>query len=196
FSGSSSYTFYDFKDQHVVNEYLASKGKGLFRLTNLNFSISSTLSGEKLKSSESERQKNPEANEDQVAIKKKDFIALYDDSQSPDLSIPWNLSLSYNYNFSKPLPSGADVFSNISADLGFSLTKNWKFTVRGSYDFQEKKISAPQITVYRDLHCWEMNFSWNPLGNYSGFRFEIRMKAPDLQDIKVTKSDGMYSGRR
>ncbi|MDP3580851.1 MAG: putative LPS assembly protein LptD, partial [Ignavibacteria bacterium] len=37
FSGSSSYTFYDFKDQHVVNEYLASKGKGLFRLTNLNF---------------------------------------------------------------------------------------------------------------------------------------------------------------
>lgn len=204
-SGSSSYTFYDqvvekSQDGHetyrYVNRYLASNGKGLLRLTNFNFSISSTLSGEKLKSSESEKQKNPEASEDQVAIKKKDFIALYDDSQSPDLSIPWNLSLSYNYNFSKPNPKETDVFSNLSADLGFSLTKNWKFTVRGSYDFKEKKISAPQITVYRDLHCWEMNFSWNPLGNYSGFRFEIRMKAPDLQDIKVTKSDGMYSGRR
>ena len=121
---------------------------------------------------------------------------MCDDSQAPDLSIPWNLSLSYNYNFSKPNPKESDIFSNISADLGFSLTKNWKFTVRGSYDFQEKKISAPQITVYRDLHCWEMNFSWNPLGSYSGFRFEIRMKAPELQDIKVTKSDGMYSGRR
>jgi len=205
FSGSSSYTFYDQivetnqygqETYRYVNQYLASNGKGLFRLTNLNFSISSTLSGEKLKSSEAEKQKNPEANEDQVAIKKKDFIALYDDSQAPDLSIPWNLSLSYNYNFSKPNPKESDIFSNISADLGFSLTKNWKFTVRGSYDFQEKKISAPQITVYRDLHCWEMNFSWNPLGSYSGFRFEIRMKAPELQDIKVTKSDGMYSGRR
>ncbi len=196
FAGSSSYTFYDFKDQHAVNQYLVSSGKGLFRLTNLNFSISTSLSGDKIKSTEEKKQQNPEANEDQVAIKKKDYIALYDDTQTPDLSIPWNLSLSYNYNFSKPLPSGAEVFSNISADLGFSLTKNWKFTVRGSYDFKDKKVSAPQITVYRDLHCWEMNFTWNPLGSYNGFRFEIRMKAPELQDIKVTKSEGMYSGRR
>ncbi len=203
--GYSSYTFYDQiieKNQYgqeyykYVNRYLASNGKGLLRLTNLNFSISSTLSGERLKSSEEAKRKAPEENEEQVAIEKKDFIALYDDSQSPDLSIPWNLSLSYNYNFSKPNPTQSDVSSNLSADLGFSLTKNWKFTVRGSYDFKDKKVSAPQITVYRDLHCWEMNFSWNPLGNYSGFRFEIRMKAPELQDIKVTKSDGIYSGRR
>lgn len=204
-SGSSSYTFYDQiveKSQsgqdnyRYVNQYLASNGKGLFRLTNLNFSISSTLSGERLKSDEQKEVKNPDANDDLVAIKKKDFIALYDDSQTPDLTIPWNLSLSYNFNFSKPNPSQSDVFSNLSADLGFSLTKNWKFTVRGSYDFQEKKVSAPQITVFRDLHCWEMNFTWNPLGTYNGFRFEIRMKAPELQDIKVTKSEGLYSGRR
>lgn len=196
FAGSSSYTFYDFKDQHAVNQYLVSSGKGLFRLTNLNFSISTSLSGDKIKSTDETKKQPAETNEDQVAIKKKDYIALYDDTQTPDLTIPWNLSLSYNYNFSKPLPSGAEVFSNISADLGFSLTKNWKFTVRGSYDFKDKKVSAPQITVYRDLHCWEMNFTWNPLGSYNGFRFEIRMKAPELQDIKVTKSEGMYSGRR
>jgi hypothetical protein len=81
-------------------------------------------------------------------------------------------------------------------DLSFSLTKNWKFTVRGSYDFDRKEIAAPQVTIYRDLHCWEMNFTWNPLGFYRGYRFEIRMKAPELQDLKVTKSGGMYSGRR
>jgi len=205
FSGSSSYTFYDQileksesgqESYRYVNKYLASNGKGLLRLTNLNFSVSSTLSGERLKTDERETEKNSEANDDLVAIKKKDYIALYDDSQAPDLAIPWNLSLSYNFNYSKPNPNQSDVFSNLSADLGFSITKNWKFTIRGSYDFQEKKVSAPQITVYRDLHCWEMNFSWNPLGTYSGFRFEIRMKAPELQDIKITKSDGMYSGRR
>jgi lipopolysaccharide assembly outer membrane protein LptD (OstA) len=205
FSGSSSYTFYDqiletnqysSESYRYVNQYLASNGKGLFRLTNLSFSISSTLSGERLKSSDDTKEKKTEEGEEQVAIKKKDFIALYDDSQTPDLSIPWNLSLSYNYNFSKPNPRESDVFSNISADLGFSLTKNWKFTIRGSYDFKKKKVSAPQITIFRDLHCWEMNFTWNPLGYYNGFRFELRMKAPELQDIKVTKSDGMYSGRR
>jgi hypothetical protein len=32
-----------------------------------------------------------------------------------------------------------------------------------------------------------MNFNWVPTGIYRGFRFEIRIKASQLQDIKVTK---------
>jgi hypothetical protein len=81
-------------------------------------------------------------------------------------------------------------------NLGFNLTENWKFKVSGSYDLERKEISAPQISIYRDLHCWEMNFNWNPIGTYRGFRFEIRIKSPELQDIKVTKSKGLYTGRR
>lgn len=197
FSGSSSYTFYDYKEGQRVNQFLASKGKGLFRLTNFNFSVSTTLTGDKIKGKEEENlQQNQNVKEDYGAFNKKDYSTLYDDSQSPDLSIPWNLSLSYNYNFSKPLPDQSFSSSNLNASLGFSLTKNWKFTIRGSYDFDRKEISAPQITIYRDLHCWEMNFTWNPLGHYSGFHFEIRIKAAELQDIKVTKSGGLYSGRR
>jgi hypothetical protein len=196
FSGSSSYTFYDYKENQKLNQFLASNGKGLMRLTNFNFSVSTTLTGDKIKSDEVNSQQDKNKKEDYSAFNKKDYSAIYDDSQSPDLSIPWNLSLSYNYNFSKPSPSLSYSSSNLNADLGFSLTKNWKFTLRGSYDFDQKEISAPQITIYRDLHCWEMNFTWNPLGRYSGFHFEIRIKAPELQDIKVTKSGGLYSGKR
>lgn len=196
FSGSSSYTFYDFKDNSKLNQFLASKGKGLFRLTNFSFSISTILSGEKIRSSEEKTDQSKQKGEGFNAFEKRDYISVYDDSQSPDLTIPWNLSLSYNFNFSKPNPNQSSSYSNISAGLSFSLTKNWKFTVRGSYDFDRKEISAPQVTIYRDLHCWEMNFVWNPLGVYSGYRFEIRIKAPELQDIKVTKSGGLYSGRR
>jgi len=206
FSGSSSYTFYDYAVKgkngngndiyQRINQYLASNGKGLFRLTNFSFSVSTSLSGEKLKPVETNKQKKEQKDEGFNAFAKKDYIGLYDEEQSPDLTIPWNLSLSYNYNFSKPTPNQSQSYSNLNADLGFSLTKNWKFTIRGSYDFETKQVSAPQVTIYRDLHCWEMNFNWNPLGVYSGFRFEIRLKAPELQDIKVTKSGGLYSGRR
>ncbi|MCL6100453.1 MAG: LPS-assembly protein LptD [Bacteroidetes bacterium] len=204
FSGSSSYTFYDqthsvnngYVNYQKVNQFLASKGKGLFRLTNFNFSVSTTLSGEKFKSATPPPKESKQQEEGFNAFQKKDYITLYDDAKQQDLAIPWNLSLSYNFNFSKPTPDYSTTYFNISMNLGFSLTKNWKFTVRGSYDFDRKEISAPQITVYRDLHCWEMNFVWNPMGYYSGFRFEIRMKAPELQDIKVTKSGGLYSGRR
>ena len=205
-SGSSTYSFYDqkitgqdSKGQNIytrVNQYLASSRKGLFRLTGFNFNISTSLSGEKFKSAEQEVKTPIQKEEGFNALNKKDYIGLYDETRAPDLSIPWNLNLSYSYNFSKPDPEYSTSYSSLNADLSFSITKNWKFTVRGSYDFDSKKIIAPQITIYRDLHCWEMHFNWNPIGYYSGFRFEIRLKAPELQDIKVTKSGGVFSGRR
>jgi len=194
FNGSTSYTFYDYEGNTRINKFLASNGKGLFRLSNLNFSLSTTLSGDEI-SGEERRGEGEEIDDEYSAFKKSDYIALYDE-QPPDFSIPWNLSLSYNYNLSKPTPNSHTISSNMSLNLTFSLTKNWKFTARGGYDFINHDITAPQITVYRDLHCWEMNFTWNPLGAYSGFFFEIRMKAPELRDIKVTKSRGLYSGRR
>ncbi|NMB82798.1 MAG: LPS-assembly protein LptD [Ignavibacteria bacterium] len=192
-SGSSTFTFYDFEGNQRVNRYLASVGKGLFRLTSFSFSVSTNLIGE----TKEERRSTVKKDESEYdAFQKKDYISVYDDNGSPDLSIPWNLNLSYNYNLSKFTPNEVTTYSNLSADLGFSITKNWKFTVRGSYDFDRKEVIAPQINVYRDLHCWEMSFTWNPIGTYRGFMFEIRMKAPELQDIKVSKSRGLYSGRR
>ena len=187
FNGSSSYTFYDYVDKTKVNKYLISAGKGLFRLTNFYFSVSTNLTGAKGKSEKSIISKTNQTD-------KRDLSTS--ESQNSEFTIPWNLSLSYNFNLSKNDPSTVSKYSNISANLNFSLTKNWKFTIRGSYDFERKQITTPQITIYRDLHCWEMNFIWNPLGYYRGFRFEIRMKAPELQDIKITKSRGLFSGRR
>ncbi|MFA3781712.1 putative LPS assembly protein LptD [Melioribacteraceae bacterium 4301-Me] len=198
FSGSSSYTFYDFKDGLKINKFLASEGKGLFRLTNFNFSISTNISGSKKQTPAKSTKKTKEETEEEGfnAFKKADYITLYNDNQPVDFTIPWNLSLSYNYNLSKPTPNEATKFSNLSLNMSFNLTEYWKFTIRGSYDFERKEITAPQITIYRDLHCWELNFTWNPTGYYRGYRLEIRMKAPELQDIKVTKSGGLYSGRR
>ncbi|MCP5064681.1 MAG: LPS-assembly protein LptD, partial [Ignavibacteriae bacterium] len=192
FSGSSAYTFYDFNENtQRINKYLASEGKGLFRLTKLEFSVSTRLSGDKLKGEERKGEKE----ENDFAVKnKRDFIELYDEEDA-DFSIPWNLNLTYKYIMSKPTPHKHEINSNLGLSLGFNLAKNWKFTVRGNYDIQDDEFSAPSVTIYRDLECWEMNFNWKPLGTYRGFRFEIRMKAPELQDIKVTKTDGLYSGR-
>lgn len=188
FYGSSSYTFYDYENKTRVNKYLISAGKGLFRLNNLNFSISANLSDELF----SNKNKSESRNEERTDIKS----GIQQQDNSTSIFKPWSLSLNYNFNLSKIDPATVSKYSNIGINLSFSLTKNWKFTVRGNYDFELKQITTPQITIYRDLHCWEMNFIWNPLGYYRGFRFELRMKAPELQDIKITKSRGLYSGRR
>lgn len=197
FAGSSSYTFYDYEGNQKVNKFLASNGKGLFRLTNFNFSVSTQLSGERMKSTETPQPGSQVNSKDEFqSFKKKDLTTLYDDSQAPDMTIPWNIGLSYNYNMSKPNPTDVSVFSSLGIDLGFSLTKNWKFSFRGSYDFENHQVNAPQVSIFRELHCWEMNFTWNPLGSFRGFYFVIRMKSPELQDIKLTKSEGLYTGIR
>ncbi|PID58180.1 MAG: organic solvent tolerance protein [Ignavibacteriae bacterium] len=193
FSGSSSYTFYNFDNNGRTNTYLASLKKGLFRITNFNFSISTSLSAEKIMGEERTGKKK-EDKEEFKALKKDDYQNVNDyNDEDVDFSIPWNLSLSYRYNFSKPTNKEGNLRTNLGLNLGFNLAKNWKISVNGNYDFQNDEFSAPQVSIFRDLECWEMNFSWNPLGRYSGFRFEIRMKAPELRDVKVTRRGGVYN---
>ncbi len=53
FAGSSTFTPYDYQGSaSQINKLLVNEGKGILRLTNFNFSISTSLSGEKLKSTE------------------------------------------------------------------------------------------------------------------------------------------------
>lgn len=192
FSGSSNFTPYDYTANKTrINKFLVNEGKGLLRLTNFSFSISTSLSGEKLKSAED---KQPPEGEYELQNGDNVYKGIYSEKE-PDFTIPWDLSLSYNYSLAKPIPSIKDEVSNLSGGINFNLTPNWKFSFTGSYDFQSHEFAAPQVRISRDLHCWLMNFTWNPIGTYRGYRFEIRVKAPQLQDLKVTKQDQFYSGR-
>ena len=56
-----------------------------------------------------------------------------------------------------------------------------------SADRAGARVRVADIGLAHDLHCWEMSFNWVPTGIYRGFKFELRIKAPQLQDIKVTK---------
>lgn len=95
--------------------------------------------------------------------------------------------MNYNYNYNKSNPSRPTKSSSIGPNLSLNLTKNWKIMLHASYDLIRKELNTPQIQIYRDLHCWEMDLSWTPVGTYRGFRFEIRMKAPEFRDLKVEK---------
>ena len=195
FSGSSRFTPYDYEGTTSrINRYLVDAGKGLLRLTALNFSISTNISGEKFASSEKEKKQT----EDEFGLADQQSKSVYQgiyNEQDPDFTIPWSISLTYNYNLSRPTPEQSTSYSNLSGSLSFSLTRNWKFDVTGSYDFERKEFAAPQVRISRDLHCWLMNFTWNPIGTYTGFRFEIRVKAPQLQDLKITKQNQFYNTR-
>ncbi len=195
-NGGSSFTLYDYSTTVTrINKFLINEGKGLFRMTNFNFSVSTSLSGDKLKSKDSAKEDS--LDEDQFVLNQdqnNSYGGIYSDKEA-DFSIPWDVSLSYNYTRSSPTPLSITSYSNLNASLNFNLTPQWKISFTGSYDFDKKEFAAPQIKISRDLDCWMMDFTWNPIGTYSGYRFEIRVKASQLQDLKITKRSDFYSGK-
>ena len=190
-SGSSTFRFYEFdrSSNSRVNRYLFEQGKGIAEMTSFSLNLSTSLSGERRQS------QSQQDVDDSIRIADHQrnqnfggYRGIYD-SPEPDFSIPWSLSLNFNFSQNQENPAIKTYQSNISGNLDFSLTENWKFTAQSSYDFIAKRVNAPHLTISRDLHCWLMNFSWDPIGPYSGYRFEIRVKAPQLQDLKLTKQN-------
>ncbi|MFZ1517124.1 MAG: putative LPS assembly protein LptD [Ignavibacteriaceae bacterium] len=193
-SGSSTFSPYDYNENGRIDRYLISNGGGIFRLTNTNFSVSLSISGDKIQSSETDNRTTVQQDQYLQASENTIYQGLYNDKDA-DFSIPWDLSLNYNFSESRPIPSKISKNSNVSGSINFNLTPKWKFSVTGSYDLEQKEFAAPQVRISRDLHCWTMNFTWNPIGTYRGYNFEIRVKAPQLQDLKITKRDQFYEGR-
>lgn len=181
-NASANFSFYKYiKDVGRVNTFLWKSDRKIMQLTNFGINISTSFrGGEESATKKDSTQKNTY-----------DYTG-YGDEQI-DYSIPWSVSINYNYSFDRSNPFVLTKSSNINANLGFSLTKNWKFTLAAGYDIFQKQFTAPLVTIYRDLHCWEMNFSWIPTGSFRGYRFEIRVKASQLQDVKVTKQSN-YRG--
>jgi lipopolysaccharide assembly outer membrane protein LptD (OstA) len=196
--GGSSFNFYKYQDGiGRTNTFLVKETGQLAQLTNLSLNISASLRGEKTQA-QKEQQVKVEEQPPKEAVpqsEKSGYYGLYGQEEAPDFNIPWNLTLSYDYSMSRPNPAQPFKSSNIRASLGFNLTEKWKITVNGYYDLINKELLAPTITIYRDLHCWELNFYWVPSGPSARFNVEIRIKAPQLQDVKITKqgsSRGVY----
>jgi len=111
-----------------------------------------------------------------------------------DWNIPWSLSFNYNFTYTNNLDYINFVKvpeQTIVQTLGFNgqinITPKWKFTFNSGWDFTQNKLSYTSINVYRDLHCWEMRFSWIPLGDRKSWNFSINVKASMLQDLKLNK---------
>ena len=115
---------------------------------------------------------------------------------NPNLYIDWDnpWSLNFDYNFrvtSTPdLTTGKikrDLVQTLGASGDVNITEKWKFSVRSGYDFEQKDFAFTQVTIYRNLHCWEMRMSWIPYGTQKSWNFQINAKSSLLQDLKLTK---------
>lgn len=115
-----------------------------------------------------------------------------------DFALPWNFSFNYTISYGISLINNGTTGyrKNINQTIGFNgslnLTPKWGVTFQGGFDLMTGKLTTSSISISRDLHCWQMGFSWIPFGYHKSWSFHIGVKSSMLQDLKYDKSQSMY----
>ncbi|RLD96010.1 MAG: LPS-assembly protein LptD [Bacteroidetes bacterium] len=103
-----------------------------------------------------------------------------------DFDIPWSLRVDYSFSYTKPRED-VRIIQTLRASGDFSLSPNWKIGFNTGYDLDKKQFTTTNLSIYRDLHCWEMRVSVVPFGNYKSYNFQINAKSSILKDLKYNK---------
>ncbi len=125
-----------------------------------------------------------------------DYVS-YNPDQIYNFDVPWSFSLSYHFNVTHGTYLNPDTIvtvQTVSAQFDFNITSHWKINVTTGYDITHRQVTLTNVSVVRDLHCWELSFHWTPaLPTFSSQQFSIILqpKSPTLRDLKVQKKNSL-----
>jgi hypothetical protein len=169
-----------------INKFLRKEEGKLFRISNFGISVNAGLSIQELRG---------------LFVKNEDSetklgSAPPRDTEADDLlSIVNSFRLSYFFGIDKEiLRDGRDTFvisrNSFNVSGSVPLTSKWTFNLNNiSYDLTAKQLVYPDIGISRDLHCWEMSMSWQPVRGTYTFAINVRPGPLDFLRIPYRKNN-------
>jgi hypothetical protein len=155
-----------------INRFVWQDSSKIGRITSANLTLSYRLNSK----SKSKTKKDKE---------KTDQLIGYPDNYV-DFDIPWNISFDFSFRYSNSFRTPV-VTQTIGLSGDLNLTPKWKISVTTGYSIKEKDITYTTLNIHRDLHCWEMRFTWVPTGYMKSINFQLNAKSSILQDLKLNK---------
>jgi hypothetical protein len=184
-----------------VDRYVwKNKSFSIGRLTQANIAISTSFQSQDAKSKEKEAKKKEEEENGDVPLdaaleekRRQMEMMRANPGDYVDFDIPWRLDLSYSFNYSRGrtvdfLRDTTILTQFLGFNGDFSLTPKWKIIVSSGFDFRLKQISYTNLTISRDLHCWQMSINLVPFGSYRQFSITINPKAGILRDLRINRT--------
>jgi hypothetical protein len=167
-----------------INRYTFQNGQ-FPQLTNFGFSMSGSLNST---SFHPHPQVIPGANLQNMNAQQAQRLALVnsDPSAYVDFNVPWNLSFNYNFSYNNSYIT-TNVTNTIMLSGDVNITSKWKVQYNTNYDIRARKLAITSFSIYRDLHCWDLNFQWVPFGVYKSYNITLKVRAAILQDLKLSK---------
>jgi hypothetical protein len=187
---------YDETRTRTRETYFSQSGK-LVRLTSASvsagFSLQSKQGSGEGGGGRSRPEEESQLNRQDLTKPGEDPMSTYDPNREDyygdyvDFDIPWSLRIDYSFSYTKPKDE-ARVVQTVRASGDFSLSPKWKIGFNTGYDLDRKQFTTTNLSIYRDLHCWEMRLSVVPFGTYKSYNFQINAKSTILQDLKYKKT--------
>ncbi|MCW5924562.1 MAG: LPS-assembly protein LptD [Saprospiraceae bacterium] len=170
-----------------VNTFVFDKRKKLWRTTGFGVQLNTTFSVRQLRDALSGKDNEPAAPppsgpQGGRPTVKDDLLGWFNDFR-----------INYSIGVDRRLiPMGfaeeRDTFvigrHNLSFSGSIPLSSKWSIMIGNiSYDFQSKQLVYPDLGFARDLHCWQLNLSWQPVrGTYL---FTINAKPGTFDFLKI-----------
>ena len=185
-----------------INRFALSEGQGLLRLTNASMSLSYSLSGEgKINGNDGRGEGSGPADHYQRIYYHPitgEYIPggwLY----YTNPNVPWSININYSFSYRKAYQfSNGQVINKKNYTQTVGLSGNIKLTPRLSmnlstnFDLMAMKMSTTQLSATYDLHCFNINVSWIPNGQWESWSFRIQANAAALADLLKFKKSSSY----
>lgn len=104
--------------------------------------------------------------------------------------VPWSVSFNYSYTYTKSyqysnnqLIVKNDHTQTLNVNGQIRITKALNINLTSGFDITKLRLTTTQVSATYDLHCFQISFSWVPLGQYKQWSFRINAKAAALADL-------------
>ncbi|MEM9259442.1 MAG: putative LPS assembly protein LptD, partial [Bacteroidota bacterium] len=191
-----------------VNTTNLSEGRFPLSLTNLSSTISTNITVDKIRQlfqgaeeevvSDIQEERRKRREEEETLFEETDLLSLFE-----RFSIRHTYRFRFQREFDTENPDvddrGRPVFTALANSIelrgALQLTNNWSVNIgQIGYDFTSRRVTYPFLSFVRDLHCWEMRFSWAPQRNT--YSFSIAVKPGTLDFINLPVNQNRYDGGR
>ena len=170
-----THDFYEFnKEESVrINEL-----RSIPRLTGIRLSTNFTIKGKK----------NDIQNENELSEETKNFLNDFS-------SNVWQSRIGVSYTVNKINPENKIENFWLNSNTSINVTNNWKLNYNARFNLIDNNIVRHNLTLYREIDCWELFVDWTPNGYARGLYFRLNLKSDILQDLKVEQKTGIYTTR-
>ena len=186
-----------------VNTYAIAMGQGLARLTNASISLSYSLSGDgKINGNDGTKQAGGNPADHYTRIYYHPITGEYIPGgwlYYTNPNVPWSVNFNYSFSYRRGYQfSNNKVINKNTFTQTLGLSGNVKLTPRlamnmsTNFDLMALKMSTTQLSATYDLHCFNINVSWIPNGQWESWSFRIQANAAALADLLKFKKSSSY----